>query len=62
MKTLKKIGAFLADVSGEIFTFLGLFIAWIFTTGAAKVTVGKFTLGAVLIWAIAWPLRNRDSE
>ena len=62
MKVLKKLVDFIADISSEAFTFLGLFIAWIFTTGAAKVVVGKCTLIAIGIWALLWPLRNRGDE
>lgn len=59
---MKKVLKFLADVSGEVFTFLTLFVTWIFTTGAAKVVVGKATLICIGLWAVLWPLRNSGDE
>jgi hypothetical protein len=51
---------FLADIIGQIWTLLGMFVAWIVLTGPAKVWVGKAILGCTIAWVITYPLRRED--
>jgi len=59
---IKKIMAFFKDVSAdffsEIWTFVGLFSAWLVLTGSAKTVIGKVTLISFVVWVITLRLRN----
>jgi hypothetical protein len=47
-----------ADFFSEIWTFVGLFSAWLVLTGSAKVVIGKVTLVSFLIWVVTLRIRN----
>lgn len=53
---------FFKDIAGdffsEIWTFVGLFSAWLVLTGSAKVVIGRVTLISFLIWIVTLRLRN----
>ena len=51
---------FLNDLIGQIWTLLGMFVAWIVLEGSAKSVVGWCILASLIIWIISFPLRNRD--
>lgn len=51
---------FLADIIGQIWTLLGMFVAWIVLTGQAKVVVGWAIVWATLGWVITYPIRKED--
>jgi hypothetical protein len=52
---MKKI---LKDMVEQLWTLLGMFIAWVVLDGSAKTVVG-YAIGFTLIaWAITYPLRN----
>jgi hypothetical protein len=51
---------FLNDILGQLFTLLGMFIAWLVLEGSAKTVVGWAILASVAVWVISYPLRNRD--
>ena len=51
---------FLNDILGQLFTLLGMFIAWLVLEGSAKTVVGWAILGSVAVWVASYPLRNRD--
>ena len=59
---IKKIMAFFKDVSAdffsEIWTFVGLFSAWLVLTGSAKTVIGDVTLISFILWVITLRLRN----
>jgi hypothetical protein len=59
---IKKIKEFFHDISadffGEIWTFVGLFSAWLVLTGSAKTVIGNVTLISFLLWVITLRLRN----
>lgn len=63
---IKKIGAFFKDISAdffsEIWTFVGMFSAWLVLTGSAKTVIGNVTLIAFVIWVITLRLRNPKDE
>lgn len=46
----------------QLWTLLGMFVAWIVLDGSAKTVVGYAILGTTLIWAITYPLRNSKEE
>jgi hypothetical protein len=51
---------FLNDILGQLFTLLGMFIAWLVLEGSAKTVVGWAILGSVAVWVASYPLRNRE--
>jgi putative Mn2+ efflux pump MntP len=51
---------FLKDVIGQIWTLLGMFIAWIVLEGTAKTVIGYCIIVSVGIWFITYPLRKDD--
>lgn len=46
------------DFFSEIWTFVGLFSAWLVLTGSAKTVIGKVTLISFIVWVITLRLRN----
>jgi hypothetical protein len=51
---------FLNDILGQLFTLLGMFIAWLVLEGSAKTVVGWAILGSIAVWVASYPLRNRE--
>jgi hypothetical protein len=52
-----------ADFFSEIWTFVGLFSAWLVLTGSAKTIIGQVTLISFVLWIITLRLRNpKDKE
>ena len=41
---------FWAEFKAQVFTLVGLFIAWVLLEGEAKTIVGYATLAAIVIW------------
>jgi hypothetical protein len=54
---------FLNDVVGQLWTLLGMFVAWVVLEGSAKEVVGWLILITLFIWVITYPLRKpKDDE
>ena len=51
---------FLNDIIGQLWTLLGMFVAWIVLEGSAKTVVGWCIIGSLVIWIISYPLRRED--
>ena len=51
---------FLKDVIGQLFTLLGMGVAWIVLEGSARDIVGWAILGAVAIWFGTYWLRKDE--
>ena len=51
---------FLNDILGQLFTLLGMFIAWLVLEGSAKTVVGWAIIASTLVWVASYPLRNRE--
>lgn len=51
---------FLNDLIGQIWTLLGMFVAWIVLEGSAKTVVGWCIVVSLVIWMATFPLRNDD--
>jgi len=55
---MKFINSLLADLANQIWTFVGLFSAWLVLTGSAKTVVGDATLISLFLWIATFRLRN----
>ena len=51
---------FLNDMLGQLWTLLGMFVAWLVLEGSAKTVVGWAILGSLVVWIVTFPLRNKD--
>jgi hypothetical protein len=51
---------FLKDLIDQLWTLLGMFVAWVVLEGSAKDVVGWCILGSLAVWMVTFPLRNRD--
>lgn len=51
---------FFNDIIGQIWTLLGMFVAWIVLEGTAKEVVGWGIIISAVIWLATFPLRNND--
>lgn len=57
---MKKI---FTDMIDQLWTLLGMFIAWVVLDGSAKTVVGYAIMGTLVAWAITYPIRNpKDDE
>ena len=53
----------LSDLANQIWTFVGLFSAWLVLTGSAKTVVGYAILLSIFMWITTYRLRNpKDKE
>ena len=52
----------LKDMVDQLWTLLGMFIAWVVLDGSAKTIVGYAIMGTLAAWAITYPLRNPKDE
>lgn len=48
----------LSDLAQQIWTFVGLFSAWLVLTGSAKTVVGYAILISTFLWITTFRLRN----
>lgn len=52
-----------SDFFNQLWTLLGMFIAWVVLEGSAKTVVGYAVIACTAIWVITFPLRNpKDDE
>lgn len=53
---------FLRDVIDQVWTLLGMFIAWLVLDGSAKTVVGYAIVFAMIVWWATYPIRNSRDE
>lgn len=51
---------FFKDIIGQLWTLLGMFVAWIVLEGSAKTVIGYCIMASIVIWAVTYPIRNKD--
>lgn len=49
---------FFSDIANQLWTLLGMFIAWVVLDGSAKTVVGYAIVASAIIWAVTYKLRN----
>ena len=53
----------LSDIANQLWTLLGMFVAWVVLEGSAKTVVGYSIVLCLVVWAITLNLRNlKDDE
>lgn len=53
---------FLSDIANQLWTLLGMFIAWVVLEGSAKTVVGYSIIAALFVWSVTFKLRNPKDE
>lgn len=53
---------FFTDILNQLWTLLGMFVAWVVLEGSAKTVVGYAIMGTFFIWVITLPIRLRDED
>ena len=53
---------FIRDMLDQVWTGLGMFVAWLVLDGSAKTVTGYAIIFTTLLWAITYPLRNSSDE
>lgn len=46
----------------QLWTLLGMFIAWVVLTGSAKTVVGYAIILTLIVWAVTYRLRNPKED
>ena len=54
---IKKV---MQDMIDQLWTLLGMFIAWVVLDGSAKTIVGYAIICTLIAWAVTYPIRNRE--
>ena len=57
INSIKKV---FQDMIDQLWTLLGMFIAWVVLDGSAKTIVGYAIICTLVAWAITYPIRNRE--
>ena len=52
----------LSDLANQIWTFVGLFSAWLVLTGAAKKVVGYAIIISIFLWITTFRVRNPKDD
>ena len=50
------------DMIDQLWTLLGMFIAWVVLDGSAKTIVGYAIIMTLIVWMITYSIRNREEE
>jgi hypothetical protein len=53
---------FLSDIANQLWTLLGMFIAWVVLEGSAKTVVGYTIILTLVIWSVTFKLRTPKDE
>jgi hypothetical protein len=53
---------FFSDIANQLWTLLGMFIAWVVLDGSAKTVVGYAIVITLAVWAITINIRNMKDE
>lgn len=53
---------FFSDIANQLWTLLGMFVAWVVLEGSAKTVVGYAIVLSTIIWGVTFKLRNPKDE
>jgi hypothetical protein len=57
---LNWVRKYVVAMSGDVWTYVGLLIAYFTLDGSAKKVTGFLILGGLVIWLITLPIRDND--
>ena len=57
---LNWVRKYVVAMSGDIYTYVGLLIAFFTLDGSAKRITGFLILGGLVIWLVTLPIRDND--
>jgi hypothetical protein len=57
---LNWVRKYVVAMSGDIWTYVGLLIAYFTLDGSAKKVTGFLILGGLVIWLVTLPIRDND--
>ena len=57
---LNWVRKYVVAMSGDIYTYVGLLIAYFTLDGSAKKVTGFLILGGLVIWLVTLPIRDND--
>jgi len=52
----------MSDLAEQIWTFVGLFSAWLVLTGSAKTVVGDAILISIFLWIVTFRIRKPQGK
>ena len=52
----------LSDIANQLWTLLGMFVAWVVLEGSAKTVVGYAIIATLAVWSITLNIRNMKDE
>ena len=52
----------LSDIANQLWTLLGMFIAWVVLEGSAKTVVGYAIGFSLILWGVTYGLRNHEDK
>ncbi len=53
---------FFKDMVDQLWTLLGMFIAWVVLDDSAKSIGGYAVVGTMFAWVVTYPIRNREED
>jgi hypothetical protein len=53
---------FFSDIANQLWTLLGMFVAWVVLEGSAKTVVGYAIILSSVVWGLTFKLRNPKDE
>jgi hypothetical protein len=53
---------FFSDIANQLWTLLGMFIAWVVLDGSAKTVVGYAIVICLIVWVVTLNLRNSKED
>jgi hypothetical protein len=53
---------FFSDIANQLWTLLGMFVAWVVLEGSAKTVVGYAIIACTIVWSVTFKLRNPKDE
>ena len=53
---------FFSDIFNQLWTLLGMFVAWVVLEGSAKTVVGYAIILSLIIWGLTFKIRTMEDD
>lgn len=53
---------FFSDIANQLWTLLGMFVAWVVLEGSAKTVVGYAIILTAVLWSLTLGIRNWEDK